>query len=125
MHVHSLNLASSYIVRFMIFYVLCIQFAKRGMNVVLISRSYDDLVQIVSDLRERVTNWMVDGTIVWYQDDHAIVVVQCMFHQCILAELSKLAASTSQLYVINPKCLLYTHTLNWCMINSQHIRQVC
>ena len=55
MHVHSLNLASSYIVRFMIFYVLCIQFAKRGMNVVLISRSYDDLVQIVSDLRECVT----------------------------------------------------------------------
>jgi len=78
--------------------------------VVLISRSYDDLVQIVSDLRECVTNWMVDGTIVWHQDDHAIVVVQCMLHQCILAELSKLAASTSQIYVINPKCLLYTHT---------------
>ena len=31
---------------------LCIQFARRGMNVVLISRAYDDLVRIVSDLRE-------------------------------------------------------------------------
>ena len=44
------------IIMIMIFYVLCVQFAKRGMNVVLISRSYDDLVQIVSDLREYVTN---------------------------------------------------------------------
>lgn len=31
---------------------LCIQFARRGMNVVLVSRAYDDLVRIVSDLRE-------------------------------------------------------------------------
>ena len=49
MNVHLLDLACHMI---MIFYVLCVQFAKRGMNVVLISRSYDDLVQIVSDLRE-------------------------------------------------------------------------
>ena len=45
-----------YIIICLVFYVLCIQFAKRGMNVVLISRSYDDLVQIISDLCECVTN---------------------------------------------------------------------
>ena len=29
-----------------------LKFAKRKMNVVLISRSYDDLVNIISDLRK-------------------------------------------------------------------------
>ena len=32
-------------------YIILLQFARRKMNVVLISRSYDDLVNIISELR--------------------------------------------------------------------------